>query len=93
MDAVLNALDQGLKREWNAPSVQQVPVLQRQARVKFSVGRQGEILDVGMTRASGSDLLDASVLEAVKKLGKISQSLPSSFPKDRYTVEVNFHIE
>lgn len=93
MDPVLNALEDGLKREWNAPPVQQVPALNRQARLKLSIGHEGDFLDSQMVSSSGSALLDESVKEAVLKLKKISQALPSSFPKDRYTVEVNFHIE
>lgn len=93
MDPVLNALEEGLKREWNAPPVQQVPALQRHVAFRLSIGRQGEIQDSEMIRSSGSSLLDDSVRDAAQRLKKISQALPSSFPKDRYTVEVNFHIE
>jgi outer membrane biosynthesis protein TonB len=93
MDPVLKALETALKKEWNAPPVSQVPILQRNTRVTISIGHDGSILESRLTKASGSELLDQSVLKAGEGVKKISESLPSSFPKDRYTVEVNFHIE
>lgn len=93
MDPVLTALEQVLTREWLPPAVEQVPVLQRQTRLKIVLGRQGEVVESSLVKASGSVLMDTAVQEAVVRVKKISESLPSSFPKDRYTVEVNFHIE
>lgn len=93
MDPVLTALEQALAREWLPPAVEQVPVLQRQTRLKIVLGRQGEVVESSLLKGSGSVLMDTAVQEAVVRVKKISESLPSSFPKDRYTVEVNFHIE
>lgn len=93
MDRVLKALEQALSQSWNPPPVNEVPVLQRDARLQFIVGRDGTVLQAEMTKKSGATALDESVTQAAKALKKISESLPSSFPKDRYTVEVNFHIE
>ena len=93
MDPVLKALEQALSQGWTPPSVQQVPLLQRDARLRFVIGKDGSVLEAHMTKKSGSGVLDDSVTDAGRKLKKISESLPSSFPKDRYTVEVNFHIE
>ncbi len=93
MDRVLKALEQALSQSWNPPPVNEVPVLQRDARLQFIVGRDGTVLQAEMTKKSGAAALDESVTQAAKALKKISESLPSSFPKDRYTVEVNFHIE
>lgn len=93
MDTVLKALEEALKKAWNAPAIQEVPVLQRDASLAVSLGRTGEVLEVRMAKHSGSQLLDQSVLDAGLRVKKISESLPSSFPKDRYNVEVNFHIE
>ncbi|TDU73155.1 outer membrane biosynthesis protein TonB [Prosthecobacter fusiformis] len=93
MDPVLKALQAGLNKQWNAPLISEVPVLQRDARLAISIGRDGGILETKMTKSSGSTLLDKSVMAAADELKKISESLPASFPKDRYTVEVNFHIE
>lgn len=93
MDPVLRALEKALGQAWNAPPVQDVAVLQRDARLQVSIGRDGTVLESKLTKASGSSLLDGSVSLAAEGVKKISESLPSSFPKDRYTVEVNFHIE
>lgn len=93
MDPVLKALEGSLIREWNAPALPQVPVLQRNAALRITLGRQGEVLEAVMSKPSGSQVLDQSVQDAATRVKKISESLPSSFPKDRYTVEVNFHIE
>lgn len=93
MDRVLKALEQALSQSWNPPPVNEVPVLQRDARLQFIIGRDGSVLKAEMTKKSGSTALDESVTLSAKALKKISESLPSSFPKDRYTVEVNFHIE
>ena len=93
MDPVLKALETALKKEWNPPPVSQVPILQRNTRLTLTIGHDGSILESRLSKSSGSDLLDESVQKAGEGVKKISESLPSSFPKDRYTVEVNFHIE
>jgi outer membrane biosynthesis protein TonB len=93
MDPVLTALEDSLKESWNAPSLNEVPVLQRDAKLRIVINRDGSIAEAKMIKASGSSVLDASVTQATAGLKKISKSLPSSFPKDRYIVEVNFHIE
>jgi len=93
MDPVLKALEEALKQTWNAPSLSDVPVLQRDAKLRIVINRDGGITETKMIKTSGSAVLDETVTQAGASLKKISQSLPSSFPKDRYTVEVNFHIE
>lgn len=93
MDPVLKALEASLKREWNAPAIDEVPVANRDAKLAVGISRSGDVLEVQMAKPSGSAKLDQSVLEAGMRVKKISESLPSSFPKDRYNVEVNFHIE
>ncbi|WP_139373116.1 hypothetical protein [Prosthecobacter debontii] len=93
MDPVLKALEVALKKEWNAPALQDVPAAQRASTLKVTLGRDGQTLEVIMSKPSGSAVLDQSVINAGMRVKKISESLPSSFPKDRYTVEVTFHIE
>ena len=93
MDPVLKALEVALKKEWNAPALQDVPAAQRASTLKVTLGRAGQTLEVIMSKPSGSAVLDQSVIDAGMRVKKISESLPSSFPKDRYTVEVTFHIE
>ncbi len=44
-------------------------------------------------KASGCEALDASVREALSRVTKIAESLPSSFPKERYPLRVNLLIE
>lgn len=93
MDPVLKSLEDALIKGWNAPAVNEVPTLQRNAGLRISIGRDGSVLQAEIRQPSGSALLDSSVKAAFEGLKKISESLPSSFPKDRYTVDVNFHIE
>lgn len=93
MDPVLKALEESLIKEWKAPALQKIPISFRNAVLKITIGREGDVLEFLMSKSSGSPLLDQSVQDAATRVKKISKSLPSSFPKDRYTVEVNFHIE
>lgn len=93
MDPVLWALEEALKTEWEAPPLQQVPVMQRDARLAITISRDGTILETSLSKSSGSAVMDQSIAKVRESLKKISTSLPSSFAKDRYTVEVNFHIE
>lgn len=93
MDPVLQALDSSLKDAWVAPPIQAVPASQRHVRMTVSIAKDGTLVDATLTKPSGAAALDESARLALKNVKKISTPLPSSFPKDRYTVEINFHIE
>lgn len=93
MDPVLQALEAGLKEHWSPPALEDVPVLQRDVRMMVAIAPDGSLIESRVEKPSGSEAMDQSVRAALMALKKISKSLPSSFPKDRYNVEVNFHIE
>jgi outer membrane biosynthesis protein TonB len=93
MDAVEEALQQALLREWKPPLIDAVPVTQRRVTVELVVFRDGSVKEAVVQKASGCEALDASVREALSRVTKIDESLPSSFPKERYPLRVNLLIE
>lgn len=93
LDAVETALQQALLREWKPPLIDAVPVSQRRVTVDLVVFRDGSVKEAVVQKPSGCDALDASVREALGRVTKIAESLPSSFPKERYPLRVNLLIE
>lgn len=93
MEPVKQALERAILREWKAPPIQSVPAAQRRVTVELAVMRDGTVRDAVMKTHSGSEALDASVRAAAGRVTKIPETLPSSFPKERYDLRVNFQIE
>lgn len=93
MEPVKKALERAILREWKAPPIQSVPAAQRRVTVELAVMRDGTVRDAVMKTHSGSEALDASVRAAAGRVTKIPETLPSSFPKERYDLRVNFQIE
>lgn len=93
MEPVKKALERAILREWKAPPIQSVPAAQRRVTVELAVLRDGTVRDAVMKTHSGSEALDASVRAAAGRVTKIPETLPSSFPKERYDLRVNFQIE
>jgi TonB family protein len=93
MDAVESALQQTLLRTWEPPSIDLVPGEQRRVSVELALEKDGTVKDAIITSPSGSAALDASVRAALARVKKIPESLPASFPKERYAVRVNLQIE
>jgi outer membrane biosynthesis protein TonB len=93
LDAVEKALQQALLREWEPPLISAVPHSQRRVTVNLVIMRDGSVKDAVIQKPSGSDVLDASVRAALGRVTKIAESLPSSFPKERYPLRVNLLIE
>ncbi len=93
MAGVENSLQQAILREWKPPPIKSVPVTQRRATLEISVLRDGQVRDATVKTPSGSEALDASIRSAVERVSKIPETLPSSFPKERYDLRVNFQIE
>jgi hypothetical protein len=93
LDAVEIALQQALLREWEPPLINAVPRSQRRVTVNLVIMRDGSVKDAVIQQPSGSGVLDASVRAALGRVTKIAESLPSSFPKERYPLRVNLLIE
>lgn len=93
LDAVEQALQQALMREWQPPSIDAVPPAQRRAVVDLVIWRDGSVKSAYLQTPSGSEEMDSSVRMALSRVKKISETLPSSFPKERYPVRVNLLIE
>lgn len=93
MEPVQKALEKAILREWKAPLIHAVPPSQRRATLLLSVMRDGSIKDAQLQTPSGSQALDDSIRETAAELSKIPETLPSSFPKERYDLRVNFQIE
>ncbi|MEQ1752332.1 MAG: TonB family protein, partial [Prosthecobacter sp.] len=93
MAGVENSLQQAILREWKPPPIKSVPATQRRATLEISVLRDGQVRDATVKTSSGSEALDASIRSAVERVSKIPETLPSSFPKERYDLRVNFQIE
>lgn len=93
MEPVQSALEKAILSAWKSPTIKAVPASQRRVTLSLSILRDGSVEDVVVVTPSGSDLLDASVRAAAARVTKITQSLPSQFPKDRYDLQINFQIE
>jgi outer membrane biosynthesis protein TonB len=90
LDAVDEAVITAFLAGWTAPPIESVPDGQREGRLNISIGKDGTVLKVQMSKFSGSHVLDQSILEASAKVKKISTTLPSNFSKDSYDLEMNF---
>ena len=93
MEPVQSALEKAILSAWKSPTIKVVPASQRRVTLSLSILRDGSVEDIVVVTPSGSDLLDASVRAAAARVIKITQSLPSQFPKDRYDLQINFQIE
>jgi len=93
LDSVERSLQQTLLRAWMPPSINLVPDSQRRVSVELTILRDGRVQDVVVKTPSGSEALDASVRAALARVTKIPESLPASYPKERYAVRVNLQIE
>lgn len=90
---VNQAIQQAVLQAWAPPPLAVVPPGRRQATAQIGVGAGGLVTGWQLVQPSGSPEMDASVLEAVRKVPKIPATLPSPFAKERYDVRVNFLIE
>lgn len=88
-DAVVDAF----LKAWVAPPIEAVSSHQRRAGLRVSIARNGAVSAVHLALPSGSPVLDNSILEAAKQVTKVPVSLPSSFSKERYDLQINFQIE
>lgn len=93
MEPVQAALEKAILSAWKSPTIKAVPASHRRVTLSLSILRDGSVEDVVVVTPSGSDLLDASVRAAAARVTKITQSLPSQFPRDRYDLQINFQIE
>lgn len=93
MGPVENAIQKAYLKEWVAPAIQYVPAGHRSATLDVSISRNGTILEAKVSKPAGAPALDISILDSTKRVTKIPVSLPSSFPKERYDLQVNFQIE
>lgn len=93
MDPVLRSLEEALLTAWVPPPLEEIAPLNRDVRLRFEIERNGSVPVCKLVKASGSVSYDETALAAGQSVKKILHSLPASFPKDRYIVEVNFHIE
>jgi hypothetical protein len=94
MSAVDEAVQKAYLKAWEAPSVQSsVPADKRNAALHISIGRDGTVLATTVHKTAGTAALDASLLQVAERVRKIPVSLPASYPKTRYDLQVNFQIE
>lgn len=93
MGPVEKALQRAMLEAWTPPSPAQVPADQRRVEVRLAVLRDGAVRDAIVHKKSGSRTLDESVEQMLKKVVKISESLPVKFPGTRYSLQVNLQID
>jgi hypothetical protein len=93
MDAVDDAVVDAYLSAWIAPPSAEVPKHQRRACLHVSIARDGTVATARLATASGSGVLDMSVLDAATQVQKIPLSLPASFGKRSYELQINFQIE
>lgn len=88
------ALQEAFDRVWHPPeSARQLPKDRRIAVLDVALNRDGTVGDCSLSERSGSAELDVSILAAAAEVKKIPQSLPSSFPKERYECSLKFFVE
>jgi hypothetical protein len=92
LEAVNEALQAALLKEWQAPSPHLVPPGQRSAVVNLSIGRDGSISGATLIK-TGAPALNVSIVQLLQAVTKIPATLPSSFRKQSYDLQVNFQIE
>lgn len=93
MGTVEKALQRAMLEAWQPPSPALVPADQRRVEVRLAVLRDGAVRDAVVHKKSGSQALDESVEKMLKKVVKISESLPVKFPGTRYSLQVNLQID
>ena len=93
MGPVEKALQRTMLEAWRPPSPALVPADQRRVEVRLAVLRDGAVRDAIVHKKSGSPILDDSVDKMLKKVVKISESLPVKFPGTRYSLQVNLQID
>ncbi len=93
MGPVEKALQRTMLEAWSPPSPALVPADQRRIEVRLAVLRDGAVRDAIVHKKSGSPTLDESVEKMLKKVVKISESLPVKFPGTRYSLQVNLQID
>lgn len=93
MGPVEKALQRAMLEAWKPPSPALVPADQRRVEVRLAVLRDGAVRDAIVHKKSGSQTLDESVEKMLKKVVKISESLPVKFPGTRYSLQVNLQID
>ncbi len=74
---------------WDQPPLSQAG--QRPAKVEFSLDGAGRISDIKIVISSGSPLFDASVLEAVRRVGRIN-GLSATFLRNFPRLDVDFKL-
>jgi hypothetical protein len=93
MASVDEAVQKAYLSEWLTPPKQLVPASRRSVSLEVTIGRDGTILEAKLPKTGEEAALDASVQEVAARVKKIPVSLPSTFPKERYDLRVNFQIE
>jgi outer membrane biosynthesis protein TonB len=93
MGPVEKVLQRAMLEAWRPPSPALVPADQRRVEVRLAVLRDGAVRDAIVHKKSGSQALDESVEKMLKKVVKISESLPVKFPGTRYSLQVNLQID
>jgi hypothetical protein len=79
-------------KEWQAPSTHLVPPGQRAAVVNLSIAKDGSVAEASLVK-TGAPALNVSITSLLQRVQKFPVTLPSSFRKERYDLQVNFQIE
>ncbi len=87
------ALQSALLAAWQPPPLNEIPIGQRSVMVRLHLLKDGTVEKAAILTPSGSSALDASVAEALKKVVKISESLPAKFPSSHYSLRVHLRID
>ncbi len=93
LDQVDRSVQEIYMKEWQAPLVLLVPANQRSASLEIELKKDGSIVSFRLVDASGSEVMDQSILDAAERIKKIPVTLPSSFAKESYLLQVHFQIE
>ncbi|MFZ5806895.1 MAG: energy transducer TonB [Verrucomicrobiota bacterium] len=78
-------------KNWQKP---QLPGAARlETLVAIRIARDGSVTFLKISQPSGNDTMDATVMQAVRSVHKLSQPLPSNLGNPDYEVVINFRLD
>lgn len=83
----LDEMHNQISSKWQPPAVNK----DAEVIVKFTILKNGHVIDEEITQSSGDKDIDESALRALRKASPLPP-LPLSFPQDQVTINFNFTV-
>lgn len=78
-----------ISRNWNYPAEAKLNLMEGEVMALFSLMRDGSIIQIGIEKSSGHDILDSEVLRAIRASVPFS-SFPESIQVNRLNIKAKF---